>query len=271
VATAAVEYGQILQKLAAFARANKQKNRLIEHSLQFLKACGTKGPTVFLILVDPVIKDGFIDWTCVRADKDHDVCEALVTRRILAGCLPACCLIEDKSAEEGWSVFVDDTLVPEEYRTEFMTFAQNEATVIAKTFNGKLSREDSSMTELPWEDLSYPGMPPKPRQSGTIRIEVNLHERTIRVVWAMVGKSWQRSFPEEHITGNDIADVDFQARFAFEALKHVDPPKQFVRGDHVEIWHTIPDGEKKLIGTTDIEFTPDTPQRDTPKAEEPAN
>jgi hypothetical protein len=87
----------------------------------------------------------------------------------------------------------------------------------------------------------------------------------------MVGRSLERSFPEEHITGNNLADVVFQARFAFEALKHVDPPKQFVRGDRVEIWQIIPDGERRLIGTTNTEFTPERPQQINLKTGEIAN
>lgn len=34
-----------------------------------------------------------------------------MTRRILAGYLPVCCLIKDKSAKAGWRALVDDTLV----------------------------------------------------------------------------------------------------------------------------------------------------------------
>jgi hypothetical protein len=271
VATNETDYSLLLGKLAAYAAANKQKNKLIEHSLQFLKACEIDGAAVFLILADPVVKEDFIDWTNVGSSQDHDVREALVTRRILAGYLPVCCLIKDKSTKAGWRALVDDTVVPDEYRDEFLEFASNEATIIASTFNGELSRQDSFMTALPWEDLSYPGLPMKPRRPGTIRIEVNILERTIRIVWAMVGWSRERSIPEEHITGDDLDDVLSQARFAFEALKHVDPPKQFVRGDRVEIWQIIPEGERRLLGSTDIETSPDNPQRVNMKAYEAAN
>src|ERR1700758_5844362 len=89
---------EMTAKLAAYATANKQKNRLIERSLKFLKACEIDGNGAFLVLVDPVIKEDIIAWSLLggRSVTD-DVREAVVTRRIVAGYLPVCCLVEDKS------------------------------------------------------------------------------------------------------------------------------------------------------------------------------
>jgi hypothetical protein len=48
---------QISSKLAAFAAGNSQKNKLIERSLKFLKACEVNGGGAVLVLVDPVIRE----------------------------------------------------------------------------------------------------------------------------------------------------------------------------------------------------------------------
>ena len=52
-------------KLASYAAGNKQKNKLIERSLEFLKSCEIEGSRAFLVLVNPVIKDDIIDWVVV--------------------------------------------------------------------------------------------------------------------------------------------------------------------------------------------------------------
>jgi hypothetical protein len=89
---------EMMSKLSAYAAANKQKNKLIERSLEFLKACEIDDGDAFLVLVDPVAEDDIIDWTLVGGrEVGNDVREALVTRRILAGCLPMFCLVKDKS------------------------------------------------------------------------------------------------------------------------------------------------------------------------------
>lgn len=248
---------EILAKLAAYAAANKQKNKLIERSLKFLKACEIDGGGAFLILVNPVMKDDIVDWTSLGGREiQQDVREAVVTRRILAGYLPVACLVEDKSVQSGWRGVIDATLVGEECRDEFVAFARQEAEIVAKTFNGEMSKEDSWFSGVPWSDLSYPGMPPKPRPAGTIKIEVNVPNRTITTVWTMVGRAMEFSFPEEHLTGNDTEDALDEARHVVEALKRVDPPKRFVDGDRVEIWQVVPEGENKLLGSLQIHLTP---------------
>lgn len=248
---------EMATKLAAYAASNKQKNKLIERSLKFLKACEIDGGGAFLVLVDPVVKDDIISWTPVGGrEVGKDVREAIVTRRILTGYLPICCLIEDKSLQSGWRGVIDATLVGEGCRDEFVAFARQEAEVVAKTLEGNMAKEDSWMTAMPWEDLSYPGMPLKPRPAGTIRIEVNIAKRTLTTVWEMVQRSMEFEFPEEHLTGNDLDDVLNEARYAVEALKQVNPPKRFVDGDRVEIWHIVPDGKKKLLGSLQIRLSP---------------
>jgi hypothetical protein len=248
---------EMTAKLAAYAAANKQKNKLIERSLKFLKACEIDGSGAYLVLVNPVIKEGIIDWTLLGGRSvAHDVREAVVTRRILAGYLPMCCLVEDKSIASGWRGVIVAALVGEECRDEFVAFARQEAELVAKTLDGKLAKEDSRMTAMPWEDLSYPGMPLKPRPAGTIKIEVNVAKRTITTVWQMLHRSVEVEFPEVHLTGNDLDDVMYEAQNAVEALKRVNPPKQFVDGDTVEIWHIVPDGEKKLLGSLQIHLSP---------------
>src|SRR5208283_1604607 len=155
-------------------------------------------------------------------------------------------LVEDKSVESGWRGVIDAKLLGEDCRDEFVAFAQLEGQVIAKTLRGKMPEEDAWMEALPWEDMSYPGMPLKPRPAGTIKIEVNIPKRTITTVWETLRGSMEFEFPEDHLTGNDIEDVLFEARHVVEALKKVDPPKQFVDGDSVEIWQVVPEGENKM-------------------------
>ena len=248
---------EMTAKLAAYAAANKQKNRLIERSLKFLKACEIDGSGAFLVLVNPVFKEDIIDWTLLGGSSvAHDVREAVVTRRILAGYLPMCCLVEDKSVTSGWRGVIDATLVAEECRDEFVALARQEAVLVAKTLDGKLPKEDSWTEAMPWEDLSYPGMPLKPRPAGTIRLEVNIAKRTLTTVWEMLHGSMEFKFPEEHLTGNDLEDVLCEARHALEALKRVNPPKQLVDGDRVEIWQIVPDAEKKLLASLQINLSP---------------
>jgi hypothetical protein len=248
---------ELLTKLSAYAATNKQKDKLIERSLKFLKACEVNNGGASLILVNPVTKEDIIDWTAVGSSNvETDVREAVVTRRILAGYLPICCLVEDKSVESGWRAVIVETLVTEECRDEFVAFAQIEATVVAKTFNGEMSKEDSWMTTIPWGDLSYPGMPMKPRPAGTIRIEVNIPKRTMTTVWTMVGGSMEFPLSEELITGNDSDDIIYEARHVIEALKRANPPKQLVDGDKVEVWQMVTDGENKLLATTEVHITP---------------
>jgi len=187
---------------------------------------------------------------------ERDVREAVVTRRILAGYLPMCCLVEDKSIQSGWRGVIDATLVGEECRDEFVAFARQEAEIVAKTFDGKMPKEDSWMTAVPWDDLSYPGMPTKRRPAGTIKIEVNVPKRTITTVWEMLRGAMEFPLPEEDVTGNDTEDVLYEAQHVVEALKQVDPPKRFVDGDRVEIWQVIPDGENKLLGSLQIHLSP---------------
>jgi hypothetical protein len=250
-------FEELLTKLSAYTATNKQKDKLIERSLKFLKECEVNGGGAFLILVNPVTKEDIIDWTSLSGSKvAPDVSEAVLTRRILAGYLPIGCLVEDKSVESGWHAVIDATLVTEECRDEFVTFAQIEANVVAKTFNGAMSKEDSWMTTIPWGDLSYPGMPMKPRPAGTIRIEVNIPKRTMTTVWTMVGGSMEFPLSEELITGNDSDDIIYEARHVIEVLKQVNPPKGLVDGDKVEVWQMVTDGENKLLATTEVHITP---------------
>jgi hypothetical protein len=248
---------ELTAKLAAYAASNKQKNKLIERSLKFLDACEMDGAGARLILVNPLPKEGAIQWTTVGGrNVEHDVREAIVTRRILASYLPMCCLVEDKSVQSGWRGMVDATLVAEECRDEYVAFARHEAEIVAKTLDGDMPMEDSYMTAVPWEDLSFPGMPLKPRPAGTIRIEVNVAKRTITTVWEMVQRAMEFDFPEEHLTGHDVDDVIYEARHMVEALTKVNPPKQLVDGDKIEIWQVVPEGENKLLGSLQIHAAP---------------
>jgi len=118
-----------------------------------------------------------------------------------------------------WRGVIDASLVGEDCRDEFVAFAQLEGQLVAKTLDGKMPTEDSWMTAMPWEDMSYPGMPLKPRPAGTIKIEVNIPKRTITTVWEMLHRSMEFELPEEYMTGNDIEDVICEARHVMEALK----------------------------------------------------
>jgi hypothetical protein len=247
---------EMTAKLAAYAAANRRKEKLIERSLKFLMACEIDGDGASLILVNPVAKDDIVSWTHLggRGVK-QDVREAVVTRRILAGYLPIACLVEDESAQSGRHAVIDATLVAEECRDEFIAFARLEAEIIAKTLNGNVPKEDSWVFPTQWSDLSYPGMPLKPRPAGTIRIEVNVPKRTITTVWEQLG-SMEFPLLDEHLTGDDTEDVIYEARHVAEALKRVDPPKRLVDGDRVEIWQIVPEGENKMLGSLQIHVTP---------------
>ena len=248
---------EMTTKLAAYAAANRNKNKLIERSLKFLDGCELDGAGARLILVNPVTKEDLVQWTTVGGrNGERDVREAIVTRRILAGYLPMCCLVEDKSVASGWRGVIDATLVGEECRDEYIAFARHEADVIAKTLDGDMPREDSWMTAVPWEELSYPGMPLKPRPKGIIKIEVNIRKRTITTVLEMLHCSMDFQFPEEDVTGNDVDDVVYAARHIIEALKQVNPPQRFVDGDRVEIWQVVEEGENRLLGSLQINVTP---------------
>jgi hypothetical protein len=85
---------------------------------------------------------------------------------------------------------------------------------------------------------------------------VNVPQRTITTVWEPLHRSMEFEFPEEHLTGNDIDDVLYEARHVIESLKKVDPPKQFVDGDSVEIWQVVPEGENRMLGSLIIHVTP---------------
>lgn len=248
---------EMTAKLAAYAAANKQKNKLIERSLEFLKSCETEGGRAFLVLVNPVIKGDIIDWAVVGGrTSTQDVREAIATRRILAGYLPLCCLVEDKSEKSGWRSVIDVNLVGKDCRDEFVAFALHEVQVVARTLNGEMPKEDAWMEAMPWEDMSYPGLPLKPRPAGTIRIEVNLPKRTITIVSVPLHASMEIDFTPDHLTGDDIDDALFEARHVIEALKRFDPPKGLVDGDRVEIWQVVPDGEKRLLLSMTMPVTP---------------
>jgi SEC-C motif len=247
---------EMTAKLAAYAAANREKNKLIERSLKLLKACEVDGTGAYLILVSPVPQDDVVQWTFLGGSSVvHDVREAIVTRRILAGYLPMCCLVEDKFEQSGWRAVIDATLAADECRDEYVAFARQEAEIVARTLDGKMAQEDSWITAVPWGDLSYPGMPLKPRPAGTIKIEVNIPKRTITTVWELLG-SMEFPLDEEGLTGNDIDDVIYEARHVIEALKKVDPPKQLVDGDTVEIWQVVLDGENKLLASVKVQVTP---------------
>jgi hypothetical protein len=249
-------FQEMLDQLSAYAAANRQKNKLIERSLKFLKRCEVNTGGALLILVNPVTKEDIVSWTCIGGSKvPQDEREAVVTRRVLAGYLPIGCLVEDKSEESGWVAAIDATLVEEEYRDEFVAFAHIEADTIAKTFKGEMSKENSWMMAVPWGDLSFPGMPPKPRPAGTIRIEVNIPKRIVTTVWERLGAM---EFPinEEYITDNELNDVIDTARHLVAALERFDPPERLVAGDKIEIYQVVSDGTPKLIAVTEIRSAP---------------
>lgn len=248
---------EMLGKLVAYAAANKQKNKLIERSLKFLKACEIDGSGAFLVLVNPVAKDDIIQWTFLGGrNVERDVREAVVTRRVLAGYLPMCCLVEDKSIQSGWRGVIDATLVGEECCDEFVAFARQEAEIVAKTFDGKMPNEDSWTTAVPWDDLSYPGMPTRLRPAGTIRIEVNVPKRTITTVWTMLGGAMEFPISKDQVSGNDADDTLNAAYHVMEAIKQVNAPKRFVDGDRVEVWQMGTDSENKLLASTRVHITP---------------
>jgi len=93
-----------------------------------------------------------------------------------------------------WRGVIDASLVGEDCRDEFVAFAQLEGQLVAKTLDGKMPTEDSWMTAMPWEDMSYPGMPLKPRPAGTIKIEVNIPKRTTQRCGRCCTARWNSSY-----------------------------------------------------------------------------
>jgi len=261
---------QISSKLAAFAAGNNQKNKLIARSLKFLKAYEVDGSGAVLVLADPVIREQLVDWTGVGGrNVPDDEREAIVTRRILGGHLPICCLVEDTSLQSGWRAVIDASMVPDECRDEFVAFARSEAVIVGKQFKDALSGVETPVTPVRWEDRTYPGLPVKKRPAGTIRIEVDIQQRAISTVWSMLGT---QQFPirDEHITGNDAQDVLHIATHVLAALERIDPPGQLVDGDQIEIWQAVQDGESKLLaGLTVKETLP--PVQNEPTVEGDAN
>ena len=208
-----------------------------------------------------------IDWTCVGGKKvPDDEREAIVTRRILAGHLPICCLVEDESIKSGWRAVAVANLVPEEYRSEFVAFARSLAVIVGKEFKDALSGAETSVRLVPWEARSYPGLPVKGRPAGTIRIEVDVQRRTITTVSSMLGA---KEFPirDKHITGNDAEDALYIARHVIKAMERFDPPWQLVEGDQVEVWQTMQDGESKLLATVEFSVTLQPAQNESGIAE----
>lgn len=247
---------QMLAKLGSYASQNKEKHLLIERALKFLSICAQDSPSI-LLLVNPVPTNGdILDSTLVGSATTMEDREALVTRRVLAGYLPVACLARDESPTPNWRATIDPTIVPRGCRDEFVAFAQIEADITIAGFKGKISKNDYWNTAVPWEHTIYPGLPLS-RKAGTIRIEVNLGDRTMTVVWTMADKFSQKSCEELMLTGDETQDINCVARHAIEGLRRCDPPMRCVDGDSIEVWKVVTEVERTLLFTEEVNVAAD--------------
>jgi hypothetical protein len=239
---------ELTGKLSEFASSNRRKERMIERGLKLLTECEGNAKVVFLCLVNPQpTVDGLIDWTVVGNSVPEDEREAVVTRRVIAGFLPMGCLRHGMK----WCMILDRALVPEEYQAEYVAFARREMNVIAGTMDGNVDHHDSWTTPVAWSDRSYPGQPAKPRRPGTIKIEVDIQKRSVRIISQPLSSYLDMPIDEDMIEGKSHeADAIFVAQHVIEALKYAGPPNGTVTGDMVEIYLMRAEGTPKLLART---------------------
>lgn len=245
---------ELTSKLSEFVASNRRKERLIERGLKMLTKCEVNAKVSYLCLVNPQpTVEGLIGWIVVGNNVPADEREAVVTRRVFAGFLPVGCL----RLEVEWCMIVDGALVPEEFHAEYVAFARQEMTVIAKTMDGKLDHNDSWMTPVAWSERSYPGHPVKPRKPGTIKIEVDIQRRSVRIISEPLASYLDMPIDDDMIDGKSHeGDVIFVARHVIEALKQAGPPNGTVTGDMFELYLVRAEGTPKLLARTKAEATP---------------
>jgi hypothetical protein len=88
------------------------------------------------------------------------------------------------------------------------------------------------------------------------RIEVDLVNRKITVVWELLQTAKQIVLAPEHLTEHDDFDVFSAAQIAIGALEQDSPPFRFVHGDRVEVWEILNAAEPRLLATAAVSVTP---------------
>jgi hypothetical protein len=100
-----------------------------------------------------------------------------------------------------------------------------------------------------WHESNNTDRYAKSRPPTTVRIEVDLVNRTITAVWELLRVSKQMAFSLKCLSGNDDLDVLSAARTTTKALEEDDQPYRFVDSDTVEVWQILNDGELRLLAT----------------------
>jgi hypothetical protein len=234
--------------LTNFARINKKKDKMIEQALSMLREHGDRDASTILCLVNPEPNgEHVIDWSIVAHSVPSDEQEAVVTRRVLSGFLPIGCL----QCAPSWRFLLDTKFVPPEYLDLYTAFAQSEAALIVRTLEGTVHPDDGWMTATTWEDKSYPGQPPKPREPGAIRVEVNLISRSVRVTVEPLNCYMDFPVCDDLIEGtNDEEDANYVARHAILAFEQISPPKGAMPGDWFDTYLMVPEGAPILLART---------------------
>jgi hypothetical protein len=241
-------------KLSEFAANNRRKDRLIERGLKMLTKYAVNPTHDYLCLVNPKQDaEGCIDWTVVGKSVPADEREAVVTRRVLAGYLPIGCLLRSPD----WGMILDKSFVPEELHAVYVAFARLEMTFIAATIDGKMDKNDSWTTPVDWSDRSYPGQPVKPRKPGTIKIDVDIQNRSVRITSEPICGYMDLPIEDDQFDGgSDEHDALYVALDIIEAHGQVQPPKGAVRGDVYEVSLIRADATPKLLTRISAEGNP---------------
>jgi hypothetical protein len=242
---------EMTSKLSEFAANNRKKDRLIERGLKMLTRYAVNPERDYLCLVNPKQDaEGLIAWTIVGGSIPADEREAVVTRRVLAGYLPVGCLLRNPD----WSMMLDKSLVPEELHAVYVAFARLEMGFIAKTIDGQVDHNDGSITPLKWSDRGYPGQPIKPRKPGTIKIEVDMRNRSIRFISEPLNSHLDMPIDDDMIEGeNDEDAAMFVAQDIMAALEEIPQPEGTVLGDMFEVYLMEAEGTPKLLARTESE------------------
>jgi hypothetical protein len=243
--------GEMTEKLSEFAANNRRKNKLVEQGLKMLRNCEATAKVAYLCLVNPKPNfEGFIDWTVVDKGIPGDEQEAVATRRVLAGYIPLGCLLRSPN----WRMILDKSFVPDEIHDIYVAFARMELNFIAATIDSKVDQNDGSITPLKWSDRSYPGQPLKPRQPGTIKIEVDLKNRSVRIISEPLASHLDMPFDDDMIDGkSNEEDAIYVARHVMAALEQIPLPEGMVPGDIFEVYLMESEGNPKLLARINAE------------------
>jgi hypothetical protein len=233
-------------KLGNFIGNYRRKNKMIKLGLNMLAACEASAAKAHLCLANPKPDaEGFIDWTVVPKDLPNDEREAVVTRRVLAGYLPLGCLLRKG---DNLRMVIDKTCVPADLRDVYVAFARMEMNFIAATIDGKVNPDDGALKPFYFSDLSYPGQPVKPRKPGTIKVEVDIRNRSVRIISEPIASCLDLPIDDDMLDGqSEEGDAIYVAGHVIEALENVPPPKGTVRGDILEVYLVQAEGTPKFL------------------------